>query len=383
MIRNILRTSIASISVASSIIGTTIFCDSGHNYNYNESKVESFKKAEVQQVKHEEKKELKKLEQVKLEQKVKEKMDVKYKQNKNYSDAHKHLFDSGVRNVNLIFALDVTGSSQELHNPTNQNNPYKDVIQIMTDTFEPFDDKNNILAIAFGYGVYYVHGGENKKRDMAPITNINPSGGLTNGFDDVMIQYNKFIPHVSFGGDSCFRSSIESAIAKCISEDNSYNILIIVSDGGISQQTTSEALARASKYPISIIAIIVGDEKNQFQVMDCNNTENIIKNIESTPNRVFDNFGFVNHLKISHESKSYDKKVKKIGEEIAKISARQYKDMIKNGILKFTKNKSEKIESDDMFSDENLRKFLIGEESFEDCEHIKGQTVNGIVSYNI
>lgn len=118
------------------------------------------------------------------------------------------------------------------------------------------------------------------------------------GIDQVIHQYRAVTPCVELSGPTSFAPLIEKAI-NIVKESGEYHILLIISDGCVSDvKTTHQAIVKASKYPLSIICIGVGigDVTTGWKKMiDMDNT---------IPHRDFDNFQFVDFHKIMNRSEN-------------------------------------------------------------------------------
>jgi len=193
----------------------------------------------------------------------------------------------GLESSNLIIGVDFTGSNKtsgkltfggkSLHTVQNGvQNPYQEVIEIVGKTLEVFDDDK--LIPVFGFG-------DEKTKDKSVFA-FKKDGSPCHGFQEVLEEYTKIASRISLSGPTSFAPLINETI-KIVKEAQSYHILIIIADGQISkgapEKDTAKAIVEASKYPISIITVGVGDGPwDQMEEYD-----------DKLPKRVFDNFQFV------------------------------------------------------------------------------------------
>ena len=88
---------------------------------------------------------------------------------------------------------------------------------------------------------------------------FNPNGKPCQGFAQVLDRYAELTPTTSLSGPTSFAPIIKAAI-EIVKREQSYHILVIIADGQVSaEKPTRDAIVEASKYPLSIILIGVGD----------------------------------------------------------------------------------------------------------------------------
>ena len=200
----------------------------------------------------------------------------------------------------LIIGIDFTGSNnhqgkktfhgQNLHTITKgKRNPYQAVIEIMSKTLDEFDDDGIYPAYIFGDAY-------TNEKTVRPLTETMPEEGY-DGFESLAKAYEEAatnaINKALFSGPTTFAPMIRKAIeiTKSKMEDGAYpyHILLILSDGEINHNKPDNlrAIKEASKYPISIITVGVGD--GPWGTMDTFDDE--------VPGRNFDNFQFVDFHK--------------------------------------------------------------------------------------
>jgi hypothetical protein len=200
---------------------------------------------------------------------------------------------AGLEGSNLIFAIDYTesnlhnGFGNSLHDTSTTDNPYQRVIRWVGKTLEPFDEDKLIPTYGFGD----IHTKSNY------VFNIKADGTSCHTFEEVIDIYSQLTPLVKMSGPTSFCPIIEQAI-QIVQETGQYHILIIVTDGEVNDiQRTENAIIKASKYPLSIIAIGVGTY----------DFTNMKKFDDELPDRDFDNFQFVNFTEL--EKKARNKKI--------------------------------------------------------------------------
>lgn len=199
-------------------------------------------------------------------------------------EVSKEIRKEGIDKCGLIFGIDYTTSNKvqgmrtfhgnSLHDTTKPKaNPYQQIISILGETLEPFDDDGIIPA--YGFGDYVT-----KDKDIFPLK----KEGECEGFCDVLDVYNEITPTIRLGGPTNFAPLIDRAIDIVI-DTKQYHLLVIVADGQVTEEEdTIKSIVRASKYPLSIVLIGVGDGPwDRMEEFD-----------DELPERKFDNFQFVN-----------------------------------------------------------------------------------------
>ena len=109
-------------------------------------------------------------------------------------------------------------------------------------------------------------------------------------------KYNEIVKRVTLSGPTSFAPVIAKAI-EIVKRTHKYHILVIIADGQVNEEKpTIDAIVEASKFPISIIVVGVGD--GPWEVMD--------EFDHRLPKRKFDNFRFVDYHKATFKSKNPD-----------------------------------------------------------------------------
>lgn len=209
------------------------------------------------------------------------------KQYRNIEHLLRDYRDHSLECVQTIVAIDFTRSNSTQGRRTFKGrslhaldipggNPYEQVIAKLGSTLEQLDDDKKIPAYGFGDAMTEDH------NVFALDEQIE-----CQGYEGVLTAYRNVVPHVKMSGPTNFGPAIRTAIG-IVKEKRRHHVLIIITDGQVdTERDTEDAIVEASNYPISIIAIGVGDgDKNgNFGTME--------KYDDELPERKFDNFQFV------------------------------------------------------------------------------------------
>eukprot|EP01133_Synstelium_polycarpum_P005947 gene5947-6887_t len=201
---------------------------------------------------------------------------------------------AGLESSNLIIGIDYTKSNtwngaktfggRSLHTiEQGRLNPYQEAIAIVGETLAVFDDDNLIPTYGFGDS-------RTTDKSVFKFTNERPCFG----FQEVLTCYNEITPLINLSGPTSFAPLIREAI-NIVAASRAYHILVIVADGEVTViNDTTKAIIEASKYPLSIICVGVGD--GPWEVMETFDDE--------IPERQFDNFQFVNYNKVMERAEN-------------------------------------------------------------------------------
>jgi len=207
---------------------------------------------------------------------------------KNLSQVQAALRREGLESSSLIIGIDYTKSNlykgkqtfggRSLHDISpHRQNPYQQVIEMISKTLEPFDDDGRIPT--FGFGDITTKG-----TGVFPfLKNREP-----NGVEQVLARYNEITPSVKLLGPTNFAPIIRQAIS-IVKYHRSFHILLIICDGEvINRRETVQAIVDASQYALSIVVVGVGDGPwDTMEEFD-----------DGLPERQFDNFQFVDFSKV-------------------------------------------------------------------------------------
>ncbi|XP_058102013.1 E3 ubiquitin-protein ligase RGLG2-like [Magnolia sinica] len=218
---------------------------------------------------------------------------------------------AGLESSNLIIGIDFTKSNEwtgkvsfnhrSLHHIGDSPNPYEQAISIIGRTLSTFDEDN--LIPCFGFGDASTHDQD--------VFGFYPDERRCNGFEEVLMQYKEIVPHLQLSGPTSFAPIINTAMTIVEQSGGQYHILLIIADGQVTrsvntegdqlspqEKSTIDAIVEASKYPLSIILVGVGDGPwDMMKEFD-----------DNIPSRAFDNFQFVNFTEIMSKNVPLPKK---------------------------------------------------------------------------
>ncbi|XP_061341855.1 E3 ubiquitin-protein ligase RGLG2 isoform X2 [Gastrolobium bilobum] len=218
---------------------------------------------------------------------------------------------AGLESSNLIVGIDFTKSNEwtgknsfnrrSLHHIGSGLNPYEQAISIIGKTLAAFDEDN--LIPCFGFGDASTHDQD--------VFSFYPDESFCNGFEDVLSRYREIVPHLRLAGPTSFAPIIEMAMTIVEQSGGQYHVLVIIADGQVTrsvdtkhgklspqEQKTVNAIVEASKFPLSIILVGVGDGPwDMMKEFD-----------DNIPARAFDNFQFVNFTEIMSKNMPHSRK---------------------------------------------------------------------------
>ncbi|KAJ4810669.1 copine family protein [Rhynchospora pubera] len=218
------------------------------------------------------------------------------------TDALSH---AGLESSNLIVGIDFTKSNEwtgklsfgrrSLHDIGTAQNPYEQAISIIGRTLSVFDEDN--LIPCFGFGDASTHDQE--------VFSFYSDNRPCNGFEEALDRYREIVPNLRLAGPTSFAPIIETAISIVDSTGGQYHVLVIIADGQVTrsvdtqsgqlstqERATIDAIVKASRYPLSIVLVGVGDGPwDMMHEFD-----------DNIPSRAFDNFQFVNFTEIMSKS---------------------------------------------------------------------------------
>ncbi|KAA8548164.1 hypothetical protein F0562_004575 [Nyssa sinensis] len=243
---------------------------------------------------------------------------------------------AGLESSNLIVGIDFTKSNEwtgaksfnrrSLHHIGDGLNPYQQAISIIGKTLAAFDEDN--LIPCFGFGDASTHDQD--------VFSFFPDERFCNGFEEVLSRYREIVPDLRLAGPTSFAPIIEMAMTIVEQSGGQYHVLVIIADGQVTrsvdterghlspqEQKTVEAIVEASKFPLSIILVGVGDGPwDMMREFD-----------DNIPARAFDNFQFVNFTEIMSKHVSPSRKETEFALAALMEIPSQYKATIELEIL--------------------------------------------------
>merc|ERR1712168_495267 len=174
----------------------------------------------------------------------------------------------GGHQINCVIAIDFTASNGDPRQMSSlhYNNPYREnlyqsALRAVGEILQEYDSDK--LFPALGFGARFPDGTISHEFSL----NGNPASPVCSGIDGVMSAYAQAINSVQLYGPTNFAPCINHVARLAAQEPNEYYILLILTDGVISDMyQTTEAIVSAASLPISIIIVSIGDA--DFEAMD-------------------------------------------------------------------------------------------------------------------
>ena len=172
----------------------------------------------------------------------------------------------GGTQVNFTVAVDFTGSngnpqdSRSLHynDPSGRPNQYVTAIRAVGDIIQDYDHDKQFPALGFGAKVP-----PHWSVSHEFFLNLSPTSPFCDGLEGILAAYQTALNSVRLFGPTNF-SPVINHVAKFAaayqSDPSQYFVLLIITDGIITDlEATMVAIIKASRLPVSIIIIGVGD----------------------------------------------------------------------------------------------------------------------------
>lgn len=214
---------------------------------------------------------------------------------KTYDDLIAAIRKAGIESMQMIVGIDFSKSNEwtgeksyhhSLHDTSHGETPYVRALRIMSKVVKNFDDDDIYPVYRFGCL-------NTKDQSVLPLLYPEQDDPHFQGFDGVWEAYKRLAPQIEMSGPTTFAPMIKQAIEICKADPNQFYILVILTDGDVSDiELDKKALIEASNYPLEIIAIGFGD--GPFKTMHIFD--------DKVRGRKFDNFQFVNFTEIEKKS---------------------------------------------------------------------------------
>lgn len=206
---------------------------------------------------------------------------------------------SGLEASQLILGIDFTKSNEWSGSATFNGhslhyqddlvpNPYEQAMTIVAKTLSVFDD--DALIPCYGFGDY--------STSDKSVFSFLPEDTPVNGIETVVSRYKEITPFVRLSGPTSFAPLINQALNLVVQSGMQYHILVIIADGQVtnfSEEETIAAIVKASKFPLSIIMLGVGDGP----------WDKMVEFDDELPARRFGNFQFVDFTKVMQDASAY------------------------------------------------------------------------------
>ncbi|MCL7039227.1 hypothetical protein MKW94_005211 [Papaver nudicaule] len=200
----------------------------------------------------------------------------------------------GLKSVNPILGFCFTqskGTGRSLHYIGDDPNDYEKVVSIIGRTLTAICGDNFVHCFGFGDATTLNTHVFTFYEDKKPC----------HGFEEVVDRYRQIARQMRLAETKSFVRIVEMATCMASKKCDQHHILVIIADGPVTrssdtehgklsdeEQETVDAISKASKYPLSIILVGVGEKD-----------ANMMKGLESKiPRCSFDNFQYVNYTDI-------------------------------------------------------------------------------------
>ena len=211
------------------------------------------------------------------------------------------ILKAGVGKARLVLGVDLTASNEwqgrvtfsrnslhKLHpvRPSQVFNPYQKVINIIGKTLQPFTETGHVYAYGFG---------DVETQDTGVFNIMGEDKASCRDFREVLVRYNEMLKEVRLSGPTSFAPIIRKSMEHVKESGNKFHILVIIADGQMENEgPTVSAIIEASKLPLSIVLVGVGD--GPWDIME--------EFDDHLPGRKFDNFQFVDFHSSTKETKN-------------------------------------------------------------------------------
>lgn len=199
---------------------------------------------------------------------------------KSFAEVEESLRKSGIEGCELIVGVDFFAAGRNVHarSVSGEPNPHKTVLRAIAQSLAPLNVGGDISPYGFG---------DSTTRDL-DVFSFNADEAPCRGPEVLLARYEELAASGQMEPSSprSFAPLIRRAVDMVASTGNRFHVLLIVTAGEIGateELETAAALLEASKYPLSVICVGVGDGPfGQLRTMG-----------DRTPRRAMDNFEFL------------------------------------------------------------------------------------------
>ncbi|KAG5474361.1 hypothetical protein LSCM1_03141 [Leishmania martiniquensis] len=167
----------------------------------------------------------------------------------------------GGMEINIAFSIDFTGSNGPPSDPRSlhfyhpyQPNNYLRAMLAVSNVVQEYDKDRRFPAFGFGAVAPFTNGTSH----FFPLSG-NPANAYLDGMQAVVDTYARLLPALQFSGPTYFAPTIRAMTAGARQARGVYTILLILTDGAITDmQETIDAIVAADDAPLSIVIIGIG-----------------------------------------------------------------------------------------------------------------------------
>jgi len=205
----------------------------------------------------------------------------------NVHDIQNALKKCGLKYIKLIIGIDYSESNRDnggsIHSTRPGTlNPYQEIIDVVSRTLSIFVNEDPSLIHAFGFGDM-----STKDKSVFPFfLSRTLTSRPCKGSEEVLKRYIETTRNIILSKPTSFAPLIREAI-KIVQEVKTFHLLMIISPGHIDNMVdTQAAILEASKYPLSILVVGVGEGPWSEMYELCE---------DRFQERAFENFHFVSY----------------------------------------------------------------------------------------
>ncbi|CAL6048119.1 Copine_I [Hexamita inflata] len=229
---------------------------------------------------------------------------------KSFDQLEATLHSLGIKNFQSIFFIDFSKSNNfgQNHDVVNiKDNRYFKILSSLRTVIDKFDDDKIYPAYRFGCV-------RTRERTILPLAwdeqnmqSYTQQDAEYVGFDAVIQAYVHAVQNVTFAGPTSLCNLVNASINYSKAHPGEHILSFILCDGAMCWPTLDmEAVIEASAYPISFIAVSVGEVHDR--TLEC---------LDDLRGRKFDNFQYVNYREL-------EATLEKIGKRELKKSKSQF-----------------------------------------------------------